>query len=57
VKNYTTPRTLADCQWTTGYSSAPRSVAREALSYVLFVAFILALLFGAHIVAVIFGGG
>lgn len=56
MKNYTTPRTMADAQFVTGYSSAPRSVAREAVSYILFVAFILALLVGAHVVAVIFGG-
>ena len=29
MKNYTTPRTVSECEWTTGYPTLPREAAKS----------------------------
>ncbi len=50
MKNYTTPRTLADCTFTSGYATVHRKPHRswhaaEWVTLALFVGFVAALLF------------
>jgi hypothetical protein len=50
VKNYTTPRTLSECEFTTGHASvtlpARQSLAGGALAVVLGVALACAIVYG-----------
>ena len=55
--HYTTPRTLADCTFVTGHGAEQISTAREIVMYAAWAGWLFAVLFGAHFVAVYFGGG
>ena len=55
MKNERTPRTLADCQWVTGYSSARRE-ANEWARWAGYIGCIFVALIGVHAVARFFGG-